>query len=121
MNIIAYIIYLTITYLITVQVGHVFYKNGSYFIITLLKGNTALATFINKTLLAGYYLVNLGYATIMLSFWRTVYTYASLVASVTNMVSKILIGLAILHFFNMLVLYILSKKHNLHHHKTNQL
>jgi hypothetical protein len=118
MNIVAYIIYLIITYLITVKVGRIFYKNGRFFILSILKGNETLTDFINKLLLVGYYLMNLGYATIMLSFWKTVNSWSELIASVSNMTGKIVVSLAIVHFVNMYAIVIIGKKqHLLNHHK----
>jgi hypothetical protein len=121
MNIVAYIIYLFITYIITVRVGKVFYKNGRHYILSIVHGDEQLTDFINKILLAGYYLMNLGYATIMLSFWKTVTSYADLIASVSSMTGRILLSLAIVHFANMYIISIIGKKqHLLTHHKKTQ-
>jgi hypothetical protein len=118
MNLAAYIIYLFITYLITVRVGGIFYKNGRSYILTILKGDERLTDSINKILLAGYYLLNLGYATIMLSFWKTITTYAAIVASVSTMTGRIVLTLAIIHFINMYAIIMIGKKQRiLTHHK----
>ena len=121
MNIIAYIIYLFITYIITVRVGKIFYKSGRHYILTIVHGDEQLTDFINKILLAGYYLMNLGYASIMLSFWKTVTSFADVIASVSNMTGRILLSLAIVHFANMYIIPIIGKKQNLlNHHKKTQ-
>ncbi len=121
MNIVAYIIYLFITYIITVRVGKVFYKNGRHYILSIVHGDEQLTDFINKILLAGYYLMNLGYATIILSFWKTVTSYADLIASVSNMTGRILLSLAIVHFANMYIISIIGKKQYLFtHHKKSR-
>ncbi len=110
MNVAAYIIYLFITYIITVRVGKSFYINGRHYILTIVYGDEKLTDFINKILLSGYYLVNLGYATIMLSFWKTVNSLADVIASVCNMTGKIILSLAIIHFANMLIIKVIGKK-----------
>ncbi len=69
MNTIAYILYLIITYIITVRVGFIFYRNGRVFILELLHQDVQLTDFINRILLTGYYLLNLGYAALMLRSW----------------------------------------------------
>jgi hypothetical protein len=118
MNIAAYITYLIITYLITVKVGRVFYSNGRYYILAILKGDGQLTDFINKILLVGYYLMNLGYATIMLSFWKTITSFTDLIASVCTMTGRIVLSLAIMHFVNMYTIVLIGKKqHLLTHHK----
>ncbi len=118
MNIAAYITYLIITYLVTVKVGRVFYSNGRYYILAILKGDGQLTDFINKILLVGYYLMNLGYATIMLSFWKTITSFTDLIASVCTMTGRIILSLAIMHFVNMYTIVLIGKKqHLLTHHK----
>jgi hypothetical protein len=117
MNIISYIIYLFLTYFITVHVGFVFYRNGRVFILKLLQGNERLTDFINRILLTGYYLLNLGYAALMISTWNTITTWTGVLVSITTMTGKIMLLLGVIHFFNMLVIFIISKRkqHSLHH------
>ncbi len=110
MNTIAYAIYLAITYLITVNVGWRFYRNGRVFILGLLDQQKTLADPINNILLAGYYLLNLGYATVMISTWDTIHNWTEMLVSITTMTGQILLSLAVLHCFNMLVIYLISKR-----------
>ncbi|HEU4552402.1 MAG TPA: hypothetical protein VFS25_06200 [Chitinophaga sp.] len=110
MNILAYLLYLLITYLVTVRVGFVFYRNGRIFILNLLQQDAALTDFINKILLVGYYLLNLGYAALMLATWDTIDTWTALLDSITAMTGKILLTLALIHFFNMAGIYFISKR-----------
>ena len=116
MNTLAYIIYLLITYFVTVHVGLAFYRNGRVYILNLLVGDEALTDSINRILLTGYYLFNLGYAAVMISFWETIETYAELIASIGIMTGRILITLGIIHFFNMATIYFISKRKSIHHH-----
>src|SRR5436190_2537117 len=115
MNILAYIIYLLITYFVTVHVGLAFYRNGRLYILNLLEGDEILTDSINKILLTGYYLLNLGYAAVMISFWETIGTYAELIASIGTMTGRILITLGSIHFLNMAVIYFISKRKSIHH------
>ncbi len=118
MNILAYTIYLLITYFVTVHVGKVFYKNGRVYILNLLAGDESTTDSINKILLTGYYLLNLGYASLMIRFWKSIYSYEELVSSIGIMTGRILLSLALIHFFNMIVIYLLSNyKKSIHHHK----
>lgn len=112
MNTIAYIVYLLITYLITVRVGFIFYRNGRVFILALLHDDVQLTNFINRILLTGYYLLNLGYATVMLSTWDTIHTWKALVLSIVMMTGKIMLTLAVVHFCNMAVIYLIGKRTN---------
>lgn len=110
MNTLAYIIYLLITYLITVRVGFIFYRNGRVFILDLLQQNVPLADAINRILLIGYYLVNLGYAALMISTWSTIVNWTALLLSITVMTGKILLTLAVMHYCNMIVIYFIGKR-----------
>lgn len=110
MNTLAYIIYLLITYLITVRVGLVFFRNGRVFILGLLKDDVSLTDAINRILLIGYYLVNLGYAALMISTWSTIHNWVELFLSITVMTGKIVMTLAVMHYINMLVIYFISKR-----------
>jgi hypothetical protein len=119
MNILAYIIYLFITYLITVHVGLVFYKNGRYYILNLLQGDEKLTLFINRLLLVGYYLLNLGYVALTISTWQQVDSWAVLWGTVATMTGKILLTLGLIHFGNMTAIYFIGKyRHtSITHHK----
>jgi hypothetical protein len=122
MNTIAYILYLLLTYIITVHVGLRFYRNGHIYILRLLHGDEKLTAFINRMLLTAYYLLNLGYAALMLSTWKTISTWTELLTSVLVMTGKIMITLALIHFFNMAVIFLYSKKHNtIPNHKTTDI
>ncbi|HNR18333.1 MAG TPA: hypothetical protein PKG90_16825 [Chitinophagaceae bacterium] len=118
MNTLAYILYLVITYFITVHVGLIFYRNGRVYILRLLHSDEALTDFINRILLTSYYLLNLGYAALMIRSWQTVNNPGELISSVLVMTGKIMLTLAVIHFFNMTVIYLFSKKkHHFHQHK----
>jgi len=73
---------------------------------------------INHILLIGYYLFNLGYAALMISTWKTINTWAELVGSICTMTGKIILALAIMHYWNMTVIYFISRRHKtITHHK----
>jgi hypothetical protein len=114
MNTLAYLIYLFITCFITVRAGLLFYRNGRIYILTLLRGEQQLTDFINKMLLTGYCLLNLGYAAVMIRFWKTIATVTELLTSIASMTGRIMLTLAMIHFFNMAVIYIISKRNNPH-------
>ncbi len=115
MNTLAYIIYLCLTYLITVRVGFLFYRNGRVFILGLLNNNESLTNAINRILLTGYYLLNLGYAALMISTWDTVTNWTGLLVSITGMTARIILTLAVIHYCNMLAIRFISKKQSVTH------
>lgn len=118
MNTIAYLLYLAVTYCITVHVGLVFYRNGRVYILDLLQGETALTNSINRMLLTGYYLLNLGYAALMIRTWPTMYSWMDIFISIGIMTGRIMLILSIIHYTNMaVILYYSNKRKHLSHHK----
>lgn len=112
MNTLAYLLYLLITYVITVHVGLRFYRNGRIYILRLMHGDEQFTDFINRILLTGYYLLNLGYAAIMIRFWRTLTSFMDVLTSIASMTGKIMLTLAVIHFLNMAVILLISQRHH---------
>ena len=110
LNILAYTVYLLITFYITVVVGYKFYKNGIHLLIDLFSPNVSGAHVINKLLLVGYYLVNLGFVAMSISGWPVIKTWSQLIGIVFKQVSIIMLVLAILHYNNLFWLHYLSKR-----------
>jgi len=109
-NLITYLLYLLIIICIIGLVGKICYTNGVLFINQIIKNNEALSLKINKTLLVGYYLVNIGYSVSVIANWETVHANIEVLESLTQHVSKILILLAVLHFGNIICISKLLKK-----------
>ena len=107
-NVIAYLIYLPITVFITVKVGYILYKNGEPFILKQLNGDGELTKIINKTLLVGYYLINVGYCLYIISLWEDVKGKVDLIQSLGDTIGFIVLGLGVMHFINITVLIFLG-------------
>lgn len=108
-NIYAYIIFLTLIIFIIIYVGRYFYSNGRVFIISLFNGNVVLADKINKLLLIAYYLFNIGYSFIKLRQWPKIAGLETLFSSLASNTGVLIFILAVIHYFNMAVIYLLSK------------
>jgi hypothetical protein len=94
---------------IIVYVGRYFYSNGRIFIISLFNGNVALADQVNKLLLIAYYLFNIGYSFLKLRQWQRINTIEILFSSLASNIGVLTFILALTHYFNMLIIYRLSK------------
>lgn len=110
LNTIAYIIYLVIITYIIFWLGKQFHSKGSVFILSLYNGDAAATDAINNILLIAYYLFNLGYAFLKLQQWETVYNFQELIASIGVNIGTLLLILSTTHYFNMFLIYILSKR-----------
>lgn len=103
-NITGYFIFITIIVLIIVVVGKICYRNGNIFVAALIPGHLELCTQINKVLLVGYYLVNIGYAAMTLTSWETITSLLQLVEVITFKTSIIICVLSVLHYLNIILL-----------------
>jgi NO-binding membrane sensor protein with MHYT domain len=100
-NFISYLIYLPITFYITVIVGWVLYKKGIVFLNDAFNSNTELASILNRFLLLGYYLLNLGYAAVSIHIFSEINSFTQLIEELSKRIGMLIIGLALMHYFNM--------------------
>ena len=100
-NLISYIIYLPITFYITVVVGWILYKKGIVFLNDTFNSNLELASILNRFLLLGYYLLNLGYAAVSIHIFSEINSISQLIEELSKRIGMLIIGLAIMHYFNM--------------------
>ena len=100
-NILAYILYGMITAFIIVRVGWMFYINGAHYLYDLFIGDKDTADMLNRLLLLGYYLLNLGYVAVSLSYWPTILGVKDLAELLAERIGFILLGLALMHYINM--------------------
>ena len=104
LNIIGYLIYLSITTIIIIKVGSICYQNGNIFVSELIPNDEDLCHKINQILLLGYYLLNLGYCAMTLISWNKILSFHQLI-EVIAIKSAIIIGtIAIMHYINIFVL-----------------
>lgn len=108
MDIAGFVVYILLTVYITAYVGRVLFKNGRHFILLMLK-DESLTDSVNRILLTGYYLVNLGYVSIMLTVQGKVASLTDLIASLSTSVGRIILTLAIMHYINIAVITLWNK------------
>ena len=108
-NVLAYSLFVSIVGFMTIWVGFVFYKNGKFYLYNLLNKNVEMANYINKILLIGYYLINLGYALFTIIFWRAIHSYTEMLERVCTNAGIMILGLGIMHFINLFWIYLFHK------------
>lgn len=108
-NLTGYLIYFIIMGFMILKVGYVCYKNGIVFVDSLLPNDAVFGIQINKILLIGYYLVNIGYIIFSLSQWETMTTFKHLIEAISSKAALIILGLAALHYLNIVSLSLLFK------------
>lgn len=108
-NIISYILFLSVSSYITIDVGRRCFDSGKVYLEYLIKDKDFCLT-VNRILLGSYYLVNLGYIAISLSHWRKIISLEEIITTVSIRIGYIMLILCFLHCSNIAILYILRKK-----------
>ncbi|MEM6686759.1 MAG: hypothetical protein AAF617_13330 [Bacteroidota bacterium] len=109
-NIISYCIYIPIIFFITLKIGWILYKNGEVFLCDMFTNDVELVKNLNKLLLIGYYLINLGAATLTITYWDTVENVVEMLNTLATVLGKTIIVLALLHFNNIFWIILLNRK-----------
>ena len=108
-NILSYFLYFFITIPTIIFVGWKCFTIGKIYLLDLLK-DYRMCNAVNKILLAGYYLLNIGYIAISISFWENANTLEVLLEVVFTKIAIILIVISLLHYFNIATLYFLRNQ-----------
>jgi len=104
MNILlSYLIYFLITVPIIFYVGWKCFTVGKIYLLNVLTDITICSS-INRILLIGYYLMNIGYVTFSLSEGLDIETSELFIASILTKLSKTLLLIAIMHYINIFLL-----------------
>jgi hypothetical protein len=109
-NILTYAIYFSVLLFVVLYVGSHLFRNGRPFLLNTFAGNELTADSVNRFLLAGYYLMNLGYTVIALKVWQQVTSLQNVLETVCFKVGAILLTLGIMHLFNVITLILIGKK-----------
>jgi hypothetical protein len=96
-----YAIYIGASLLVTVWVAHSLSTRGRVFLVQFMRGNEALADSINHLLVVGFYLLNLGYASLALSYGTKPRTIDQAIEFLSFKLGLVLVVLGATHFFNM--------------------
>ncbi len=102
LNILAYAFYFGITAFITLRVGWLFYHYGANYLYELYPQQQELADSLNRILLIGYYLLNLGHIAHSLHHWPLITSELQMIELLSQKTGFICLVLGVIHFANML-------------------
>lgn len=109
-TIVTYGIYLPVTILLTIWVARTLFKNGRVFLYEIFHQDNVLADSVNKLLLIGFYLVNIGYAVYTLKIVHAIDNTQAVIEILSQKIGWIILVLGAMHFFNLFILFSLRKK-----------
>lgn len=107
-NLISYLIFLSVSSYITVDIGRRCYRAGAVYLEYLIHDPDFCLT-INRILLGCYYLINLGYIAISLTSWEKIASFEQVLTVTAIRIGNIMLILCVLHYFNIFILYFLRK------------
>jgi len=116
---IGYAFYLPIAIFLTYYVSRTLFKNSKIFMLDIFKGREEIANSTNKLFETGFYLLNLGYALLILELHLSDNTYQSLIENLSFKLGGFSIYLGIMLFIN-LFLFFRGKKKTNHSPKVEQ-
>jgi hypothetical protein len=109
-TVLTYSIYLPITILLTIWVARTLFKNGHVFLYEIFHQDNVLANSVNKLLLAGFYLINIGYAVYTLKIISIIDSPQAVIEILSEKIGWIILVLGAMHFFNLFILFSLRRK-----------
>ena len=97
---ITYLVYIALSLGITVWVAQTLFRNGRIFVIDAFGGNETMADAVNHLLLVGFYLVNIGFVSMYLSYGVKPTTTVDAMEYISIKIGVVLLVLGAMHFFN---------------------
>ncbi len=110
-TLLSYLIYLSVSILLTFLAGRVLFKNGRPFLLDIFQGNDKLADSINRLLLMGFYLLNIGYISLSMYNPMEILSVEHLVENLSSKIGVILLILGGAHLANLLILFRVRRKY----------
>lgn len=105
LNFIAYLIYLPIIIVLTWYVAHTLFKNSKVFMLDIFSGKTEIANATNTLFETGFYLLNLGFALLIMEVAYEITNNRSLLEILSAKIGGFAIYLGIMLFFNLYLFF----------------
>jgi hypothetical protein len=101
--VLTYLIYLLISIGLTVGVGWALARSGRAFLLEVFGGNDGLAQAVNRLLVVGFYLLNLGFVTLTMRTSGSIDGVRQGLQLLSVKIGEVLLVLGALHFANLAV------------------
>jgi hypothetical protein len=102
--VVSYLVYLLVSVALTVWVGSTLARHGELFLEDVFDGQDALAHAVNRLLVVGFYLLNLGYVSFALKIGGEVPDARAAIESLSTKLGAVLLVLGVVHLGNVYVL-----------------
>lgn len=101
--VVASLVYLAASIVLTVWVARTLHSRGRIFLVICFHGDEQVADAVNAILVVGFYLINLGYATLALGVGEPPHDTASAIEFVSRKLGFVLLFLGAMHIGNLAV------------------
>ncbi len=108
LRLIDYVVYLVASVLLTVWVGNTLFRNGRPFLVAVFQ-EAGLADSVNRLLVVGFYLVNLGAAALLINAGGAPATVGDMIQETVTRIGVVLLVLGAMHFSNMFVFHLIRR------------
>jgi hypothetical protein len=105
-----YTIYATAGVGLTIWLARTLAKNGEVFLEDVFADNPRMAAAVNRLLVVGFYLLNLGYAFLTLKADRPADTTTAAIETLAMKLGALLLSLGVLHFVNMYLFHRIRRR-----------
>ena len=107
-----WLVYAGVSISLTYFLARTLFKHGAVFLRNVFKETPELAHSVNVLLVVGFYMLNLGYAALLLrpGSFATKATAVSASAYLVNKLGVLLVSLGVIHFVNMAVIYRIGRE-----------
>lgn len=109
-----YATYAVIAVGLTIWIARTLFKNGAVFLEEVFPDSPKMAEAVNRLLVVGFYLVNLGYASLILKAQRP-YTVSDAIEALAQKLGLLLLSLGAMHFANLYVFHRIRRRAKLNH------
>ncbi len=113
-----YALYISVSIVLTIWVARVLFRNGRIFLVDIFHGNAPLADSVNKLLVVGFYLINIGYMSIAMKETQRIPDIQAVVEALSYKLGSIILILGAMHFFNLAVFFKLRNRAQLNVRKS---
>ena len=101
---VTYSVYAGVALVLTLWLARTLFSNGAVFLEEVFSGDERMATAVNRLLVVGFYLVNFGWAMLMLRS-RPVADLTDAIEVVAGKLGQLMLLLAAMHFANLLIFH----------------
>jgi len=107
---IVYLVYAAASLGLTVWLARTLFKNGEVFLDDVFADNPRMAPAVNRLLVVGFYLLNLGYAFVTLKAGGTVATATAAIETLAMKLGSLLLALGAIHMGNLYLFHRIRRR-----------